>query len=92
MRKGLFLLITLILFSLPVLGAEEGFKNVTYSYGVSSIFVGIMAAIWASRTDRSTLIWFFFGWILAPLACIVALIRNAEDLKKKNGLLDKKNI
>jgi len=66
-----------------ILAADEGTKNVTYTYGTSSIFVGIMAALWAVRTGRSGWVWFFFGWFLAPFACLFGWLKNREDLIKK---------
>lgn len=50
--------------------------------GGSALFVGIMAALWARRADRSALMWFFFGAFLPPIACIFAYLRNRSDLKK----------
>jgi len=62
--------------------AQGDFNKVTYSYGTSALFVGIMAALWATRTERSGLLWFFFGWFLAPIACLVAWLKNMDDKKK----------
>jgi hypothetical protein len=65
-----------------ILFAQGNFNNVPYSYGTSALFVGIMAALWAVRTGRSGLIWFFFGWLLAPIACLVAWLKNMDDKRK----------
>ncbi|MFQ6070017.1 MAG: hypothetical protein ACE5LC_05760 [Candidatus Aminicenantales bacterium] len=82
MKKQTTFLIVFLLCSTALL-ADNNIEKVTYSYGTSALFVGIMAALWASRTGRSALLWFFFGWILAPIACLFALLRNLEDKRKK---------
>lgn len=81
--KKLATTVLILLVCSVVLAANEEAKSVTYTYGTSAIFVGIMAALWAHRTGRSALGWFFFGWLLAPIACLVAWLRNTEDLREK---------
>jgi hypothetical protein len=81
--KKVFLAVFILLVCSGILAADEGTKNVTYTYGTSSIFVGIMAALWAVRTGRSGWLWFFFGWFLAPFACLFGWLKNREDLMKK---------
>ena len=80
--KSVILLVFLIFILSAALFAQGEFNRVTYSYGTSALFVGIMAALWATRTERSGLLWFFFGWFLAPIACLVAWLKNM-DVKKK---------
>jgi FtsH-binding integral membrane protein len=47
----------------------------------AGLFVsGIFCALWAQYTRRSSWLWFFFGLILAPLALIVLVWKNANDL------------
>jgi hypothetical protein len=80
--KRLFLFVCFLLMFSAILFAQGNFNNVPYSYGTSALFVGIMAALWAVRTGRSGLIWFFFGWLLAPIACLVAWLKNMDDKRK----------
>lgn len=42
---------------------------------------GVLCALWAQYTRRSPWVWFFFGGILAPLALLMLLWKNAEDLE-----------
>jgi len=83
MLKKAITIVFILLACSVILAADEETKNVTYSYGTSAIFVGIMAALWAVRTGRSGWLWFFFGWFLAPFACLFAWLRNRDDLKEK---------
>lgn len=83
--KKVFIFTFFLLICSVALSADEGVKRVTYAYGTSSLFMGIMAALWASRTGRSALVWFFFGWILAPFACLFAWLGNNDDLKKSKS-------
>ncbi len=43
---------------------------------------GIFCALWAQYTRRSAWLWFFFGLILAPLALICLVWKNADDLRE----------
>ncbi|MDD5091958.1 MAG: hypothetical protein PHQ23_13710 [Candidatus Wallbacteria bacterium] len=77
MKTMLCLLIVFLCCSVASAGGPD--RQVTVTYGTSSLFVGIMAALWASRTGRSGVKWFFFGWILAPICCLVAWLKNNGD-------------
>ena len=81
MNKTILLALFLIIFSVTMF-AQQNTERITYTYGTSALFVGIMAALWATRTGRSGWLWFFFGWILAPIACLVAFLKNIEDKNK----------
>jgi hypothetical protein len=81
LKRTVLFVFLLFLFTGTLL-AQGNFKSVPYSYGTSALFVGIMAALWATRTERSALLWFFFGWFLAPIACLVAWLKNMDDKKK----------
>ena len=78
MNKLIILTIIFLLCSIGLLAGDD-IEKITYSYGTSALFVGIMAALWASRTGRSGLLWFFFGWLLAPIACLFAWLGNVGD-------------
>jgi hypothetical protein len=80
-KRTILLALLLLIFSATLL-AQQNAERVTYTYGTSALFVGIMAALWATRTGRSGWLWFFFGWILAPIACLVAFLKNIEDKSK----------
>jgi hypothetical protein len=49
--------------------------------GIGLFLAGIFCALWAQYTRRSSWLWFFFGLILAPLALIVLVSKNADDLR-----------
>jgi len=48
--------------------------------GVGLFVSGILCALWAQYTQRSAWLWFFFGLILAPVALIVMVWKNALGL------------
>lgn len=48
--------------------------------GAGLFLSGILCALWAQYTRRSSWLWFFFGLILAPIALIVLVYKNADDL------------
>lgn len=54
----------------------EAFDLVSKGY-VGFLF-GCFCAYWAQETDRDALLWFFLGWLLAPLAGLALLYRNAR--------------
>ncbi len=49
------------------------------SAGYVGFLFGIFCAYWAQVTHRNAWIWFFFGWILAPVAGLTLLWKNAAD-------------
>ena len=54
---------------------EPRYATVAY---VGLLF-GIFCAYWAQSTRRNPWLWFFFGWLLAPIAGLVLLYKNAND-------------
>jgi hypothetical protein len=56
---------------------ENDYRDASVGLFVS----GILCAIWAQYTRRSAWQWFFFGLMLAPLALIILIVKNADDLK-----------
>ena len=50
--------------------------------GTGLFLSGIFCALWAQYTRRSAWLWFFFGLILAPIALIVLVWKNADDLRE----------
>lgn len=50
--------------------------------GVSTGFVtflfGIFCAQWAQNTGRSAWLWFFLGFLFAPITGVVLLLKNAR--------------
>jgi hypothetical protein len=49
------------------------------SVGYVGFLFGVFAACWAQTTKRNPWIWFFFGWLLAPVAGLVLLWKNGGD-------------
>lgn len=60
---------------------DVGFVSQSY---VGFLF-GLFCAYWAQETDRSAWLWFFFGWILAPVAGIVLVYKNSQDRAEAGG-------
>jgi len=52
------------------------------SYGLAFFGAGVLCALWAQYTRRSSWLWFFLGAFLAPIALVAMLWKNAEDLKR----------
>jgi hypothetical protein len=48
--------------------------------GIGLFVSGILCALWAQYTGRSAWLWFFFGLILAPIALIAMVWKNASGL------------
>lgn len=49
------------------------------SVGLVGFLFGVFCAYWAQTTDRNPWLWFFFGWVLAPVAGLLLLWKNAND-------------
>ncbi|HUH89432.1 MAG TPA: hypothetical protein VLZ76_02065 [Lysobacter sp.] len=45
---------------------------------------GVFTAYWAQTTDRNPWLWFFFGWILPPVAGLVLLWKNTKRPAPRN--------
>jgi len=48
--------------------------------GIGLFISGILCALWAQFTRRSAWLWFFFGALLAPIALIALVWKNAVGL------------
>ena len=46
--------------------------------GYVGFLFGCFCAYWAQETDRDALLWFLFGWILAPVAGLALLYQNSR--------------
>lgn len=49
------------------------------STGLVAFLFAIFVAYWAQTTNRNAWLWFFFGFVLPPLAGLVLLWKNAND-------------
>jgi hypothetical protein len=49
------------------------------STGIVFFLFAIFCAYWAQTTRRSAWLWFFFGLVLAPIAGLALLYKNATD-------------
>lgn len=49
------------------------------SVGYVGFLFGVFCAYWAQATSRNAWLWFFFGWILAPVAGVVLLWKHANE-------------
>lgn len=51
--------------------------------GIGLLVSGIICALWAHYTRRSAWLWFFFGLLLAPIALIAMVWKNALGLESR---------
>ena len=49
------------------------------STGLVFYLFAIFCAYWAQFTGRRSLLWFFMGWLFAPITGLVLLYKNSED-------------
>jgi hypothetical protein len=52
------------------------------SVGFVTFLFGIFCAYWAQMTKRKGWVWFFFGLLLAPIAGVILLVKNRDELKR----------
>jgi hypothetical protein len=50
------------------------------SVGLVTFLFAIFCAYWAQTTNRSAWLWFFMGWLFAPITAIVLLSKSRHDL------------
>jgi hypothetical protein len=53
------------------------------SAGFVTFLFGIFCAYWAQTTRRGPWTWFFFGFFLAPVAGLVLLSKNSDELRAR---------
>jgi hypothetical protein len=53
--------------------------------GLVFYLFAIFCAYWAQTTGRSALLWFFMGWLFAPITGLVLLSKNAQDRAQRNA-------
>lgn len=49
------------------------------STGLVAFLFAIFVAYWAQTSNRNTWLWFFFGFVLPPLAGLILLWKNSND-------------
>ena len=54
------------------------------SVALVQFLFGIFCAYWAQTTNRSAWLWFFLGWILAPITGIVLIYKNTKETPVEN--------
>jgi hypothetical protein len=59
------------------------------STGLVAFLFAIFVAYWAQTSNRNAWLWFFFGFILPPLAGLVLLWKNANDHPEPPRLAEK---
>ena len=47
--------------------------------GLVFFLFAIFCAYWAQTTRRNTWLWFFMGWLFAPITGLVLLYKNSRD-------------
>ncbi|TBR11454.1 MAG: hypothetical protein EPO46_06400 [Lysobacter sp.] len=55
----------------------------------SAFMAGVLCAYWAQTTRRNPWLWFAFGFLLAPIAGVVLLWKNANDHPMSRDLDDR---
>ena len=48
--------------------------------GLVFYLFAIFCAYWAQATERNAWVWFFAGWLFAPITGLVLLYKTSEDL------------
>ena len=49
------------------------------SIGLVFFLFAVFCAYWAQTTGREPYLWFFVGWLFAPITGLVLLYKNSED-------------
>jgi hypothetical protein len=58
---------------------EVDFTENTYAtVSLVQFLFGIFCAHWAQNTDRSSWLWFFMGWLFAPITGLFLLSKNSK--------------
>lgn len=60
--------------------------NTYASTGMVFFLFGLFCAYWAQSTGRHPWLWFFLGWLFAPVTGIVLLYKNDQDRKARQTL------
>ncbi len=58
------------------------------SVGYVGFLFGVFAAYWAQTTQRNPWLWFFFGWLIAPVVGLVLLWKNGRREAEPGRLHD----
>lgn len=53
--------------------------------GYVNFLFAIFCAYWAQVTNRSSWLWFFCGFLFAPLTAIALVVKNADDRRKQKA-------
>lgn len=61
----------------------EGIAVNSASNGLFLFLSGAFCALWAQNTNRSSVLWFFLGFIFHIVAVIVLLVKNSNDRERK---------
>ena len=51
--------------------------------GMVFYLFALFCAYWAQKTGRNPWLWFFMGWLFAPVTGVVLLYINDQDKKEK---------
>jgi hypothetical protein len=51
--------------------------------GLVFFLFGVFCALWAQNTERNAWLWFFLGWLFAPITGLFLLHENSRDRKKR---------
>jgi hypothetical protein len=49
------------------------------SVALVQFLFGIFCAYWAQTTQRNPWLWFFLGWLFAPITGIVLMYKNTKE-------------
>jgi len=52
------------------------------SAGAAFFLFGLFCAWWAQNSGRNPWLWFFLGWLFAPITGLVLLYRTSQDRRR----------
>lgn len=55
------------------------------STGLVFFLFAIFCAYWAQTSGRNAWLWFFLGWLFAPIAGLVLLYKNSQDRAERRA-------
>ena len=65
--------------------ALEGKVQQVGDAGLVLFLFGAVCALWAQNTGRSAWLWFFLGLFFSIVTVLVLLVKNSEDIDRRNN-------
>lgn len=61
----------------------EKLEHAGKSYAGAAFACAVVAALWAQNTRRNAWLWFFAALLFAPIAMLVLLYKNSNDVRRQ---------